>query len=79
MIMGTRVVIKSRGARDFPRLLLLENKRKIEPQEIPSPLIPSLLVVFIRQLEILVTTLRTQHAIPTWILRVMLYRLCEVI
>ena len=40
-----------------PRLLLLENRRKIEPKEIPSRLIPRLLVVFTRQLEILVTTL----------------------
>ena len=52
------------GAGDFPRLLrewppatLLENRRKIEPKEIPSRLIPRLLVVFTRQLEILVTTL----------------------
>ena len=30
---------------------------KIEPKEIPSHLIPRLLVVFTRQLEILVTTL----------------------
>ena len=55
-----RVVIKSRGPGIFPgyqesgpRLLLLENRRKIEPKEIPS----RLLVVFTRQLEILVTTL----------------------
>ena len=34
------------------------NRRKIEPKEIPSHLIPRLLVVFIRQLEILVTTLQ---------------------
>ena len=40
-----------------PWLLLLENRRKIEPKEIPSRLIPRLLVVFTRQLEILVTTL----------------------
>ena len=40
-----------------PRLLLLENRRKIEPQEMPSRLIPHLLVVFTWQLEILVTTL----------------------
>ena len=40
-----------------PQLLLLENRRKIEPKEIPSRLIPRLLVVFTRQLEILVTTL----------------------
>ena len=54
-----RVVIKSRG-RGFSlatkrvalRLLLLENRRKIEPKEIPSGLIPRLLVVFTRQLEI---------------------------
>ena len=59
-----RVVIKSRGPGIFPgyqesgpRLLLLENRRKIEPKEIPSHLIPRLLVVFTRQLEILVTTL----------------------
>ena len=39
------------------RLLLLENRRKIEPKEIPSRLIPCLFVVFTRQLEILVTTL----------------------
>ena len=36
---------------------LLENRRQIEPNEIPSCLIPRLLVVFTRQLEILVTTL----------------------
>ena len=59
----TRVVIKSRGPRIFrgykesgPWLLLLENRTKIEPKEIPSRLIPRLLVVFTRQLEILVTT-----------------------
>ena len=40
-----------------PRLLLLDNRRKIEPKEIPSHLIPLLLVVLTRQLEILVTTL----------------------
>ena len=40
-----------------PRLLLLENRRKIEPKEIPSYLIPCLLIVFTQQLEILVTTL----------------------
>ena len=40
-----------------PQLLLVENRRKIEPKEIPSRLIPRLLVVFTRQLETLVTTL----------------------
>ena len=40
-----------------PRLLLLENRRKKEPKEIPSCLIPRLLVLFTRQLEILVATL----------------------
>ena len=35
----------------------MENRRKIEPKEIPSRLIPRLLVVFTRQLEVLVTTL----------------------
>ena len=62
-----RVVIKSRGPGIFPgyqesgpRLLLLENGEKIEPKEIPSRLIPGLLVVFTRQLEILVTTVNVQ-------------------
>ena len=40
-----------------PRLLLMENKRKLEPKETPKSLIPCLLVVFTRQLEILTTTL----------------------
>ena len=58
------MVIKSRGLGIFPGyyecdplLLLLANRRKIEPKEIPSCLIPCLLVVFSWQLEILVTTL----------------------
>ena len=51
----SRVVINSRGP--GPPATLLENRRKIEPKEIPSRLIPRLLVVFTRQLEILVTTL----------------------
>ena len=60
----SRVLIKSRGLGISPgyydcgpRLLLLENRRKIKPKEIPSCLIPCLLVVFTRQLEILVTSL----------------------
>ena len=59
-----RVVIKSWGPGIFPgykvsspQLLLLKNRRKIEPKEIPSHLILCLLVVFTRRLEILVTTL----------------------
>ena len=63
-ILIDRVVIKNWGSGIFPgywesgpRLLLLENRRKIEPKEIPSRLIPRLLVVFTRQLEILVTSL----------------------
>ena len=59
-----RVVNKSRGPGKNPWLLrewlpatLLENRRKLEPKEIPSRLIARLLVVFTRQLEILVTTL----------------------
>ena len=51
-------------AGNFPRLLLLENRRKIEPKEIPSCLIPLLLVVFTRQLEILVTTLIVLFPLP---------------
>ena len=61
----TKAVIKRRGLgifpsyyELFPRLLSKENERKIEPKEIPSCLIPRLLVVFTRQLEILVTTLQ---------------------
>ena len=59
-----RAVIKGRGPGISPgyyergaRLLSKENRRKIEPKETPSCLIPRLLVVFTRQLEILVTTL----------------------
>ena len=44
-----------------PAALILENGRKIEPKEIPSRLIPRLLVVFTQQLEILVTTLFVYH------------------
>ena len=64
------VVLSSQGchqeprAADFPRLLrewppasFIGNTRKTGPKEIPSHLIPCLLVVFTRQLEILVTTL----------------------
>ena len=40
-----------------PQLLSSENRRKIEPKEIPSCLIPGPLVIFTQQLEILVTTL----------------------
>ena len=59
-----RAVIKSRGPGTSPgyyecgsRLLLLENRRKLEPKETPKCSIPRLLVVFTRQLEILATTL----------------------
>ena len=40
------------------RLLSLENERKTEPKEIPGCLISRPLVVFTRQLKILVTTLK---------------------
>ena len=63
-IQSVRAVIKRRGPgispsyyEGDPRLLSQENTRKIEPKEIPSCLIPCLLVVFTLQLEILVTTL----------------------
>ena len=46
----------------FPQLISKENIRKIEPKEIPSCLIPRLLVVFTRQLEILVTTLSEDNS-----------------
>ena len=60
-----RAVIKRRGPgispgyyEYNPRLLSKENTRKIEPKEIPSCLIPCLLVLFTLQLEVLVTTLQ---------------------
>ena len=63
-VSGGQAVIKSRGLGISPgyykcgaRLLLLENKRKIEPKDIRSCLIPCVLVVFIQQHKILVTTL----------------------
>ena len=40
-----------------PSYFHTKNRRKIESKEIPSRLIPRLLVAFTRQLEILVTTL----------------------
>ena len=63
-----RIVIKSRGPgissgyyECGSRLFLWENRRKIEPKEILSCLIPRLLIVITRQLEILVTTLLEQN------------------
>ena len=60
-----RAVTKSRGLGISPgyyecgrRLVGKENRRKIETKEIPSCLIPCLLVVFTRQLEILATSLQ---------------------
>ena len=41
----------------MPRILSLENRRKIEPKEIPSCSISPLVVVFTRQFEILVVFL----------------------
>jgi len=68
LIQTPRAVIKRRGPgispsyyERLPRLLSKANERKIERKEIPSCLIPHLLVVFTLQLEILVTTLRTPH------------------
>ena len=51
-----RAVIKWGYYEHGPQLLSKENKRKIEPNETPSCLIPCLLVVFTLQLEILVTS-----------------------
>ena len=60
-VSGGQAVMKSRGpglSPDYyecsPRLLLLENRRKMEPKEIPSCLIPYILVVFTEQHRILV-------------------------
>ena len=59
-----RAVIKRRGPGISPgyyacgpRLFSWENRRKIEPNEIPSHFIPCLLVVFNQQLKILVTSI----------------------
>ena len=59
------------GGQDFPQLLGMwpqlmsfANRRKIEPEETPSCLIPHLLVIFTQQLKILVTTL-TKCSIST--------------
>ena len=55
------------GGRGFPPAIMNVFpgyfQRKIEPKEIPSCLIPRLLVVFTRQLEILVTTLHYSNSI----------------
>ena len=60
----SRTVVKSQGMgissgyyERGPLLLSQENRRKIEPKEIPRCLIPLLLVVFTWQLEILVKSL----------------------
>ena len=64
---ATRLSLRGRG-RGFPPATMnvfpayfQRKMKKIEPKEIPSCLIPCLLVVFTRQLEILVTTPRTPH------------------
>ena len=62
LAMQNRAVIRSQGPGIFPSyyecgpwLLSLGNRRKIDPKEIPRCLIPRLLVVFTRQIEVLVT------------------------
>ena len=63
------------GAGDFPRLLSYENRRKIVPKETRSSLIPRLLVVFTRQLEILVTALVVSRNVGCF-LRLKYYLTC---
>ena len=53
------------GGRRFPPATFIGIRRKIEPKEIPSCLIPRLLVVFTRQLEILLTTLEASENFKT--------------
>ena len=62
-----------------PGQFFWENRRKIEPKEIPSRLIPRLLVVFTRQLEILVTTLQLLRVFFLWqhIALCMLYKVVQ--
>ena len=64
---NSRALIKGRvlgisfGFHEYgPLLLPQENRRKIEPKEIPSCLIPHLLVVFTWQLEISMTALNRE-------------------
>ena len=71
-----RAVVKSQGLgispgyyECSPRLLLLENRGKIELKEIPNCLIPCLLVVFTWQLKILVTTLDDDDSKCIWTCR----------
>ena len=63
--MKSRAILKSQGPGIFPgyyecdrQLLLLENRRKLEPKDIP---------VFTRQLEILVTTLMSELQAQTFV------------
>ena len=57
-----RAVIKRQGPGispgDFPRVLLKEKRKKLEPEETPSCLIPRPCVVFTQQIKILVTAWR---------------------
>ena len=76
-----RGVIESQGLGIFPgyyecgpQLLSSENRRKIEPKEIPSCLIPRLLDEFTRQLEILFEKLQR-----VTFLRIEIYYDCIVI
>ena len=62
-----------------PRPLSKENRRKIEPKETPSCLIPRLLFVFSRQLKILVTTLLFRSGRLLGRLRYLLFFISSVI
>ena len=57
VIKSWRKVISPGSYERGPQLVAQENRRKIEPKEIPGWLIPHLLVVFTWQLEILMTSL----------------------
>ena len=54
------------GGQGFPPATFMEKRRKIWPKEIPSCLIPRLLVVFTRQLEISVTALQNDNKCQSW-------------
>ena len=56
-IIARHALLRKRRYECGPQVISYKNKSKIESKEIPSRLIPHLLVAFTRQLKILATTL----------------------
>lgn len=75
--LATRAVVLGRTPGNSPVTMKVtpdyfhkkKNGRKVEPQQIPSCLIPSLLVVFTQKLENLVTVLDKQYQLILWMIR----------